>query len=445
MRGLVLAGLMLFAAGPRSFVAATPGPAPLPQAEASPTAAPAVITGALGPIPSDPPRNEEYAHGGYALFLTRGLLSMVVLSFVVISGFGASLERLAGRVTTRAGLQLAVYAGLLASLLSLVLLPFDVWAGFLRERRFGFMNQGLGAWLGDRGKLLAVLVVVEMLVVPLLYLMMRRVGRSWWIPGAALATALVVVGQVVVPVFIAPLFNTFTPLPPSDLKTGILEMARAQGIPAGEVYEVDASRQSEHTNAYVAGVLGAQRIVLYDTLLRRMAPREILFVMGHEMGHYVLKHIWKTVAFLAPLFAAGLFLTDRIGRILIASRPRWRISGIERPSSLPLLLLILSLISFAARPIISTYSRYQESAADRFGIEVTRDPEAAASSFLKFAQVDLSEIDVNPVIEWALFTHPSTAHRIGTAQEWARRHGMAPDAARAPVAGAAPDPAGAPN
>jgi STE24 endopeptidase len=227
---------------------------------------------------------------------------------------------------------------------------------------------------------------------------------------------------VVVPVFVAPLFNSYTPLPDSDLKTRILAMARARGIPADEVYEVDASRQSQHTNAYVAGLFGAQRIVLYDTLLQQMAPREILFIVGHEMGHYVLKHIWKTVGFLALLFAAGLYLADRIGRRLIASRPRWGIAGIEQPASLPLLLLILSLISLAARPIVSTYSRSQERAADYFGMDVTRDPVAAASSFLKFTQVDLSEIDVNPVIEWALFTHPSTAHRIGEAQDWARRH-----------------------
>jgi STE24 endopeptidase len=398
------------------------------SSQRSSASAPSLIAGALGPIPPDPPRNEEYAHGGYALFFARSLFSVVVLSMVVMSGFGARLQALVARITARPALLTALYVAFLAALLSFLSLPFDLWGGFFRERRFGFMNQSLAGWLGDRGKMFAIVVLVEMLVVPFLYFLVRRAGRVWWLPGAALATALVVVGQVVVPVFVAPLFNAYTPLPPSDLKSGILAMARAEGIPADEVYQVDASRQSEHTNAYVAGLFGAERIVLYDTLLRRMAPREILFVMGHEMGHYVLKHIWKTVGFLALLFAAGLYLTDRIGRRLIASHPRWGITAIEQPASLPLLLLILELISFAARPIVSTYSRSQERAADLFGMEVTRDPEAAASTFLKFAQVDLSEIDVNPVIEWALFTHPSTAHRIGEAQEWARRHGGVPAA-----------------
>jgi STE24 endopeptidase len=433
----VLVGLLLAAAGGSSFAAAgngagsdagsDAGARPQPPADG----APSVIDGALGPIPPDPPRNEEYAHGGYALFLARSLFSIVTLSIIVMSGFAARLQALAGRIATRPALLNAVYVALLATLLALAGLPFDLWGGYVREKRFGFMNQSLPAWLGERGKLFAVVLLVEMLVVPLLYVLLRRAGRSWWIPGAALATALVVVGQVVVPVFVAPLFNSFTPLPDSDLRTRILAMARAQGIPADEVYEVDASRQSQHTNAYVAGLFGAQRIVLYDTLLQRLAPREILFIVGHEMGHYVLKHIWKTVGFLALLFAAGLYLTDRIGRRLIASRPRWGITGIEQPASLPLLLLILSLVSCAARPIVSAYSRAQERAADLFGMDVTRDPEAAASSFLKFAQVDLSEIDVDPVIEWALFTHPSTAHRIGEAQDWARHHAAVPAASGA--------------
>src|SRR5262249_12936704 len=174
-------------------------------------------------------------------------------------------------------------------------------------------------WLGEHGKVLAIVLAVEVFVVPVLYFLVRRLGRSWWIAGAALATGLVVVGQVVVPVFIAPLFNDYTPLPPSSLKSDILARARGQGIPGEEVFEVDASRQSEHTNAYVAGLLGAQRIVLYDTLLRRMAPREILFVMGHEMGHYVLRHVWKTVGFLALLFAAGRFLIDLLARAPLSS------------------------------------------------------------------------------------------------------------------------------
>jgi STE24 endopeptidase len=279
--------------------------------------------------------------------------------------------------------------------------------------------------MGDQAKARAVSIVVQAIFFPILYIVIRRLGRSWWLPGAALAIVFVIIGQVVAPVFIMPLFNTFTPLEDDALRREILELAHAQGIPAGEVYQVDASRQSEHTNAYVAGILGTQRIVLYDTMLRRFTPREIRFVMGHEMGHYVMHHVWKTVAFIGAFIVVGLWLVDVAARRIIPARPGWGIGGIEQPASLPLVLLLLSLVSIAARPAISTYSRWQEHASDRFGLDVVRDPEAAASTFRKFSLIDLSELNVNPAIEFLLYTHPSGANRIRFAQEWAAAHGQA--------------------
>jgi STE24 endopeptidase len=207
------------------------------------------------------------------------------------------------------------------------------------------------------------------------------------------------------------------------------------------VYQVDASRQSEHTNAYVAGLLGTQRIVLYDTMLKRFTPREIRSVMGHEMGHYVLHHVWKTVAFAALLVVPGLWLVDLLARRVIRARPSWGIGGLEQPASMPLLLLLLSLGLVAARPAISTYSRWQERSADRFGLDVVRDPEAAASTFRKFAEHDLSELNVHPFIETALYTHPSGANRIRFAQQWAAAHGSAAPRDEAPAPGT---PAGGP-
>ncbi|HKQ96924.1 MAG TPA: M48 family metallopeptidase, partial [Candidatus Polarisedimenticolia bacterium] len=304
-------------------------------------------------------------------------------------------------------------------------LPVDLHVYF-RERRYGFMNQGLAAWFGDQVKVLLIATALQALFFPILYVAIRRMRRAWWIAGSALAIVFVVVGMVVAPVFLAPLFNTFTPLKDESLRADILALAHAQGIPAGEVYEVDASRQSEHTNAYVAGILGTQRIVLYDTLLRRFAPREIRAVMGHEMGHYVLHHVWKTLALIAVAIVAGLFSVDRLGRRILKARPGWGIAGLEEPASLPLILLLVTGLSLLARPAINTYSRGQEAAADEFGLNVTRDPEAAASVFRKFARQDLEEMHVHPVIETLLYTHPSIAHRVEHARAWAAVHPPAP-------------------
>ena len=199
-----------------------------------------------------------------------------------------------------------------------------------------------------------------------------------------------------------------------------------------EVYQVDASRQSGHNNAYVAGILGTQRIVLFDTLLRRFTPREIRSVMGHEMGHYVLNHVWKTVAFLVPLIVAALFLADRVSRRVIERRPELGIGALSEPSSLPLLSLVLSLFVFVVHPAIATFSRAQEHQADLFGLEVTGDPEAAASAFLKFGRLDLDEYHVDPWIETLLYSHPSLASRIRTARDYARGHPAAGRESRRP-------------
>ena len=397
-------------------------PAPL-LAAAEP---PRLVDNALTTVPQDDPQHEAYAHGGYWLVLVDTLWTILVLWVIVASGFGARMQRWVEGVTRRPNLVVVLYAALFTVVSFVTSFPLALYAGYVREKQFGFLNQGFGGWVGDQAKELCVSIVLQALLLSLLYLSMRRLGRAWWIPGAAITLAFVVFVLVIAPVFIAPLFNTFTPLRDAALRRDILDMAHSQGIAANEVFEVDASRQSEHNNAYVAGILGTQRVVLYDTILKRFTPREIRYVMGHEMGHYVLHHIWKTVAFISVPIVLGFFLVDRMGRRLIASHPRWGIGGLDHPASLPLVLLLLAVFFTVARPAIATFSRAQEHASDVFGMEVTRDPEAAASVFTKFGRYDLSEYQVNPMIEFLLFDHPSTGNRIRFAQEWARTHPAPP-------------------
>jgi len=338
------------------------------------------------------------------------------------SRFASRVRRFAEGITRRPNVMVMWCVAIFSVVLQIVSLPLAIGTGFLREKRYGFMNQDFGAWMGDRGKHFLVTLCVRLLLVMLLYVLIRRLGRGWWVPGAAVTIALTIVGVAVTPVFVDPLFNTFTPLEDRDLRRDILELAHSRGIPAEEVYQMDASRQSEHNNAYVTGLLGTQRIVLYDTLLKRFAPREIRAIMGHEMGHYVLRHVWKTVAFLVPFILIGFLFVDRMARRLIDSHPRWDIRRLEDPAALPLVVLLALLYTLLTGPAIAAYSRHQESAADRFGLELTRDPEAAASTFAKFGRYDLSEYEVHPLIETLLFSHPSVNNRIRKAQAWARAH-----------------------
>jgi STE24 endopeptidase len=392
--------------------------------------APALVENPLGPLPVDTPEHEAYAHGHYWLFLVWNVFILGFLWVLLQSRFASRVQGWVERLTRRPNLKVAACVAIYSAALWLVSLPLAIATGYAREKRYGFMNQDFAAWMGDRGKQFVVSLVVRLLLVTLLFVLMRRLGRAWWVPGAALTIACSILGIVIAPVFIDPLFNTFTPLRDQALRTEILDLAHRQGIPADEVYEMDASVQSEHNNAYVTGLFHTQRIVLYDTLLKRFAPREIRAVMGHEMGHYVLHHIWKTVAFLVPIILLGFLLADRVTRRLIASHPRWDIRRIEDPAAVPALALVALLYLLATGPAIATFSRHQESAADRFGLEVTRDPEAMASSFIKFGRYDLSEYEAHPLIELLLFSHPSVDNRVRQAQAWARAHpGSAEDSA----------------
>ena len=386
-----------------------------------------IFEDALDVIPEDEPRMEAYSHGNYTLFLVGSVWSLALLVAIVFTGFGSTLQRMIDRLTRGSNRRVAAYAALFTLVTYIGTFPLTIYGGFWREKQYGFANQTLIQWMADQGKALLLSVLLMPIFYVVLYIAIRRMGRRWWLAGSVISVVFMIIIVAVAPVFIDPIFNTYTQLEDTALRDDILEMARKQGIPAGEVYQVDASRQTRHNNAYVKGLLGTQRIVLYDTLLRRFSPREILFVMGHEMGHYVLRHIWRTIGFLSVIVVVGFFLVDRVSRRVIASRPRLGIANLAEPASLPLLILVFNLFSIAAAPAITSLSRAHERQADRFGLEVTRDPLAAASSFMKFAEHDLSEYDVHPWIEFLLFSHPSLSNRIRHAQEWARHEGPGED------------------
>ncbi|MBI1950053.1 MAG: M48 family metallopeptidase [Acidobacteria bacterium] len=429
---LIAAPLVLLCATAAGWAAASTPPG---EDAGRPAEAPAMEEHPLGDLPADDPRMESYAHGNYILRVVDFLWSAGLLALIAFSGFGATLQTWAGKAARGPNQKVAMYVALVTLAMFAGSLPLAVYGGFVRERRFGFANQTFAAWLGDRGKALLVAVVLQALFFTVLYAAIRRLGRRWWLAGAGLSMVFLVMALAVAPVMIAPLFNTFEPLEDGPLRTDILAMARSQGIPAEEVYEVDASRQSSHSNAYVAGLLGTQRIVLYDTLLQQFTPREIKVVMGHEMGHYVLNHIWRFVAFLSVFVLLGFFLVDRVSRRIVEGRPALGISSLSEPASLPVLLLVLDTFLFLAGPALSTFSRIQEHQADEFGLDATRDPVAGASAFLKFGRLDLGEYHVHPWIEALLCSHPSLGSRVRFAQDYARQHGITEET---PAAGTAP-------
>jgi len=401
-------------------VLAVAAPAPAASAKANPTPDEEQVV-----IPPDQTRQKRYAHGRLAIGLASDAWSLLVLAALLATGLSARLRDRAKSIGKGENRAVFLYCGAFVILTALCNLPIDLY-GHFREKRYGFAHQTLPAWFGDWGKGIGLGIVLGGVFAVALYAVIRRFPRRYWLLCAAVAMLFTIFAVAVEPVFIAPLFNKYTPLTSGPLKTRLLDLAHAQEIPASDVYEVDASRQSGHTNAYVSGLLGTERIVIYDTLLKTHTPREIVAVMGHEMGHYVLHHLWKGLAFGSVLILLGAWLV-RAGYPAFQRRlgVRWGIGPIADVAGLPLVALIVSVFSFFAAPAANGFSRSEEHEADEFSLRVVGDPDALAASFVKFNSHDLSEYDPPRLVELWFYTHPSLEHRIAFCQEWKKEHGSA--------------------
>src|SRR6185369_11237847 len=229
----------------------------------------------------------------------------------------------------------------------------------------------------------------------------------------------IVVANLVAPVWIAPLFNKFEPMHDKALETRILALADRAGIEGSRVFEVNKSVDTKTLNAYVAGLWQTKRIVLWDTIIRRLDERQLLFVMGHEMGHYVLHHGPRIIAFLWALALLSLYAAHRLCDGLIRRHhARFGFERLDDVASWPLLTLVFALVTLVAQPAFNAFDRYQEHEADRFGLEITRDNRAAAEAFLRLYQQNLDVPRPNPILHILRDSHPSVAERIEFANSY---------------------------
>jgi Zn-dependent protease with chaperone function len=298
-------------------------------------------------------------------------------------------------------------------------LPLAWYEEFALEHQFGLSTQTLGGWALDSFKGL-VFSVAAVAVVPVLWLAWRAVERSprgWWLWLAAGTLPVALAATLLQPLVFDPLFNRFTPLRDASLRAGILELGARAGIPGRDVYEVDMSARTRKVNAYVNGFGASQRIVLWDTTLEQLERDEILFVMGHEMGHYVLHHIWKgLLATSLGAFAAFALTAAMVHGLLRRFAARWGVRGVHDLAAMPLVIAALTLVSFTGQPVVNAVSRHMEHESDIYGLEITRDNDAAARAFLKLATHNRSDPEPRPWVRFLFYTHPPLAERIVFAQ-----------------------------
>jgi len=303
--------------------------------------------------------------------------------------------------------------------MSLLYLPLAWYAGFVRQHAYGLSTQSAGQWLGDWARGVAVGAVVSALVLWIPYLLLRSSPRRWWLWSGLAALPLGALALLVAPVWIAPLFDDFGPMRDKALETRILALAGRAGIDGARVFEVNKSADTRMVNAYVTGIGLTKRIVLWDTLLRRLQPDEVLFVMGHEMGHFVLHHTLAIILGAALVATLALFVVHRVaGRLIARYRDRFGFDRLADVASLPLLVLVGGVVSFVVTPGVLAWSRWQEREADRFGLEITGNQHAAAMAFVRLQQENLGV--PRPGLLYTLWrgSHPSLASRIEAANAY---------------------------
>jgi len=366
-------------------------------------------------------KSDAYFEGGYWLQLWDALYAIGVALLLLFTRVASGMRSLAERVMPWRWLQTLFFVAMFMVVTAALTFPLTIYEGFYREHEFGLSNQTMDEWLSDFGKNLMVDVVLMGVFITGIYAIVRRAPRTWWIWGAGATAAFMALAIMVAPVFISPLFNEYKPMREGPLKEDILSLARANGIPADEVYEVDESRQSTRISANVQGIFGTTRISLNDNLLNRTTPAEVRAVMGHEMGHYVLGHIYELIINLSLVAGVGFaFVQGGFGVLHRAFGSWWGVRDIADPAGLPIAILLFSVYGLAVTPIFNTIIRSNEAEADIFGLNAAREPDGFATTALKLS--DYRKLDPTPLEEVIFFDHPSGRSRISMAMQWKAEH-----------------------
>lgn len=355
--------------------------------------------------------------GQIALFLYSIVVLLVILKWRLAPKYRTWAEK----VSPNRFLQAAIFSPLILLTIAILESPGDIGEHWV-SRKFGLSIQGWRSWTWDWTKSQFVSVIVGIIVIWILFAAIRKSPRRWWLWFWLASLPLTTLGIFLQPLVIDPLFHKFAPLAEKDpALTASLEkmFARAgENIPPQRMFWMGASEKSTELNAYVTGIGASKRIVVWDTTISKMNTPQIVFVAGHETGHYVLYHIPKGVALGSAVFL-GLFYLGylSIGWLLARRGANWEIHSIDDWAALPALFLLLIIFSFAANPLANGISRHFEHQADQYGLEVTHgltpdSAQVAAQSFQILGEVSLSDPAPNPVDVFLFYDHPSIPDRV---------------------------------
>ncbi len=383
-------------------------------------------------------RSDAYFDGSVWLNAVSTVITVLVCWLILRLGLLTRLRDAMRRQGWRPWVIMLAVAALFLLAQLLLELPWSIFVDFWRERRFGLMNQSFGSWLSDQAIAAVLTLIGGSVLLTVINAVIRSFPRTWWLIGAGVVAGAVALFSLILPLFVLPLFNTYGTLPAGPLRDRIVAMAEANHIPTDRIVVFDASRQSDRISANVSGIGPTVQISLTDNLVKRTSIPEATAVVGHEMGHYVLGHVWRDVVFTALLSALEFWLLARWGPALIAlGAARRGVRGLDDPAALPVLVAMMSALSLVFLPVSNSFSRYNESEADAFGLATAREPDGFAMAAMQLSTY--RKIAPPPLEEALFYDHPSGRTRVHRAMQWKKDH---VPGAREMVPPPLPDPGG---
>ncbi|MCM3725614.1 M48 family metallopeptidase [Neobacillus cucumis] len=366
--------------------------------------------------------SEEYSRIRNLLFFLSTPFEWLFYFLILLFGFSKAFKRWADQSAKYKVLRMPIYLIWLSFFAFAATFPLN-YLSYSLSRTYHISTQTFASWMKDELIDFWINYGTWLIIVPVLYWLMKKSQKRWWLYGWLLSVPFTLFMMFLQPVVIDPLYNDFYPLKNKELETKILALAEKADIPAQHVFEVNMADKTNALNAYVSGIGSNARIVLWDTTLNRLNDDQILFIMAHEICHYVEKHIYFGIAGYLLLSLLGLYLTYKIMNWAVR---KWgkelKIDDVRDICSLPLFFMILSLLLFSASPLTNLASRYEETRADKYAIEMTKNPQAAISSFQELTRSGLSEINPPLLVKIFRYTHPSMLDRISMLEEYEIKH-----------------------
>jgi STE24 endopeptidase len=376
--------------------------------------------------------SDAYFEGKYWLQLWDLLIVVAVGVLLLVSGVSVRMRNFAQRVFGAGWWSTTLYVAMWLAIGFALTLPWSYYEGFVREHQYGLSTQDFGGWMRDTLVDLAVDLVLLPPILATLYAGLRRLGERWWVWAGTGAFVLNLLLSMAEPVFIAPLFNDYKPLPDGPVRQTILSLAHANRIPTEHVDWFDASKQTTRVSANVSGFLGTTRVNLNDNLVNKTSLPEIRAVMGHEMGHYVLNHALRLTIYISLVLLIGFYC---VHRALDASLARWggRLGLRDRadPAALPLAVIAFSVFLFLMTPVLNSIVRQAEAEADAFGLNAAREPNGFAMSAMRLSTY--RKLRPGPWEEVIFYDHPSGYTRVHNSMLWLAENPDNPTA-NAPIA-----------